>query len=101
MRLRSVGMDMVEASSEEYLRQKWAQKRPGYMAGAGESAVVPARETSNRWQGKSYAAYIPDDVNEKCAVITQENVVGDPGKLNSGWESGTMLNVIRSLLSCE
>ena len=34
-------------------------------------------------------------INEKCVRITQETVVGDPGKTNVGWEPGTTLNVVR------
>ena len=45
VRLRSEGVGMEEAASEEYLRQKWAQKRPGYLAGKGESVQIDAQET--------------------------------------------------------
>ena len=92
--LRPQGVSMEEAGSEEYLKQRWAQKREGFLAGGGESVLVNAQETSNRWKGKSFAAEY-DKVTQKWKAITDSNVVGDPGALNSGWEPGTMLSVVR------
>ena len=94
-RLRPQGVGMDEAGSDEYLQERWRQKAKGFLAGAGETATIPAVETSNRNQGKVYAAHVPEDVNEKAYRITDPRIVADPGPTNSGWEEGCMLNVVR------
>jgi WD40 repeat protein len=89
--LRPQGVCMEEAGSMEFLTQRWAQKRPGFLAGRGTSAILDATETSNRNSGVIYHAHFPDDRNEKVKMIK----IADPGKFNSKWEKGTMLNVIK------
>eukprot|EP00960_Hanusia_phi_P030227 748448-Hanusia_phi.AAC.2 len=91
---------MEEAASDRYLKALWASKRPGFMAGEGKTAYVPAQATSNRWAGKSYAAHLPDAAaiadGDKSYRIMQANMVNDPGEKNYGWEPDVTLQVIQS-----
>ncbi len=76
--------------------QRMSEGLPGELAGPGQSVSVPASETSNRWAGRRYAAYIPPnpaDTTAHATRITDERVVGDPGPYNA-WEPECRLNVI-------